>query len=176
MQDADLFLEVAAIAGVFVGFGALIAVRSGGASGAFEVGYMRSVVSIGALTIAAALAPVTVARYDLTDHEVWALSSAIVLVGYVVFIAVNARTPEYRANWVGEIDARRRGSRWLTGAYWVVYAAVVSPMVLLPIIIVLGLVPELEAALYFTNVVLILGAATTVLLGLVYAQRRSAEA
>ena len=31
MQDADLFMELAAIAGVFVGFGALIAVRSGGA-------------------------------------------------------------------------------------------------------------------------------------------------
>ena len=27
MQDADLFLELAGIAGVFVGFGALIAVR-----------------------------------------------------------------------------------------------------------------------------------------------------
>ena len=37
MQDADLFMELAAIAGVFVGFGALIAVRSGGLSDAFEV-------------------------------------------------------------------------------------------------------------------------------------------
>ncbi len=37
MQDADLFLELAAIAGVFVGFGALIAVRGGGASDTFEV-------------------------------------------------------------------------------------------------------------------------------------------
>ncbi len=34
MQDADLFMELAGIAGVFVGFGALIAVRSGGASDA----------------------------------------------------------------------------------------------------------------------------------------------
>jgi len=33
MQDADLFMDLAAIAGVFVGFGALIAVRSGGAAG-----------------------------------------------------------------------------------------------------------------------------------------------
>ena len=176
MQDADLFLELAAIAGVFVGFGALIAVRSGGASGVFEVGYMRSVVSIGALTIAAALAPVTLARYDLTEHEVWALSSAIVLLGWVVFVAANARTPEYRANWAGEIEARRRGSRWRTAAYWAVYAAIVSPLFLIPVAIVLALVPELEAALYLTDVVLILGAATVTLLGLVYSQRRSAEA
>ena len=47
MQDADLFMELAAIAGVFVGFGALIAVRSGGASDAFEVAPMRRVVSSG---------------------------------------------------------------------------------------------------------------------------------
>jgi hypothetical protein len=32
MQDADLFMELAGIVGVFVGFGALIAVRSGGPS------------------------------------------------------------------------------------------------------------------------------------------------
>ncbi len=30
MQDADLFMELAGIAGVLVGFGALIAVRPGG--------------------------------------------------------------------------------------------------------------------------------------------------
>ena len=30
MQDADLFLSLVGIAGVFVGFGALISVRSGG--------------------------------------------------------------------------------------------------------------------------------------------------
>ena len=51
MQDVDLFLELAAIAGVFVGFGALIAVRGGGVSDTFEVAYMRGVVSMGLLTV-----------------------------------------------------------------------------------------------------------------------------
>ena len=41
MQDAELFLSLAGIAGVFVGFGALISVRSGGPSGAYEVSYIR---------------------------------------------------------------------------------------------------------------------------------------
>jgi hypothetical protein len=36
MQDADLFLSLAGIAGVFVGFGALISVRSGDPSEADE--------------------------------------------------------------------------------------------------------------------------------------------
>ena len=59
MQDADLFIGLAGIAGVFVGFGALIAVRSGGASGRMEVGYTRGMVVFGVLAVVAALAPVT---------------------------------------------------------------------------------------------------------------------
>jgi hypothetical protein len=41
-----------------------------------------------------------------------------------------------------------------------------------PIIIMLGVAPDLEAALYFTVVVLILLGAGWILLGLVFAQRR----
>jgi hypothetical protein len=37
MQDVDLLVQLAGIAGVFVGFGALISVRSGGPSDAHEV-------------------------------------------------------------------------------------------------------------------------------------------
>ena len=47
---------------------------------------MRGVVSMGALTIVAALAPVTLSRYGLTEHQVWALSAILVLVGLVVMI------------------------------------------------------------------------------------------
>jgi hypothetical protein len=61
MEDADLFLELAGIAGVFVGFGALIAVRSSGAR-PDEVGYTRGVVSFGLLTVVAATAPVAISR------------------------------------------------------------------------------------------------------------------
>ena len=56
MQDADLFLELAGIAGVFVGFAALISVRSGGASGAHEVAYIGWVVSTAIWVVIAALA------------------------------------------------------------------------------------------------------------------------
>lgn len=54
MQDTELFIELAGMAGVFVGFGARIAVRSGGASDAFEVAYVRGVVLMGLLAAAAA--------------------------------------------------------------------------------------------------------------------------
>ena len=54
--------------------------------------------------------------------------------------------------------------------------ALLIAVVLAPIIIVLGVAPELEAALYFTYVVLILMGAGWSLLYLVYMQRRPASA
>lgn len=173
MQDADLFLELAGIAGVFVGFGALIAVRSGGATGREEVGYTRGMVSIGVLAVVAALAPGTLGRYDLAEHQVWALSSAVTLGGLLVTFAAMARTPEYRANWAAEIEAARTGKhpRWFVIADRAATALYSLAVLLTPIIIVLGVAPDFDAALYYTLVVLILIGAAWLLLALVYVQR-----
>jgi hypothetical protein len=174
MQDADLFMGLAAIAGVFVGFAALIAVRSGGPSDPLEVAPMRMMVSFAMLTIVAALAPVTLGRYDLTDHQVWALSSALAWVGFALIPVVSARTPEYRVAWSMSTAA----SRLTLGdvIYWAAFALYLVVLVVAPIVIVLGVAPELEAALSFTVVVLFLLGAGWVLLGLVFEQRRPASA
>ena len=171
MQDADLFLELAGIAGVFVGFGALIAVRSGGPSEPQEVAPMRAIVSIGLAAVVAALAPVTLSRYGVTDRQVWALSSVLVFVGLIGILAVNVRTPEYRASW--ETTHRSGWSAVVEGAAWVAY---MGSLVLTPIIVMLGVAPDLDAALYFTLVVLLLLGAGWTLLWLVFAQRRRASA
>jgi hypothetical protein len=94
MQDADLFLGLAGIAGVFVGFGALIAVRSGGPTEPQEVTPVRGIVSMGMLAVLAALDPVTLARFDLTEHQVWGLSSALMLRGWFAIMLALVRTPE----------------------------------------------------------------------------------
>ena len=174
MQDADLFMGLAGIAGVFVGFGALIAVRSGGPSEPLEVGYTRGMVAFGVLTVVAALAPVTLVRYDLTEHQAWALSSAVVLVGWVVFLAIQIRTPEYRANVVAGYTATRPRRAIVVES--VASGLYVLVAVAAPIVIILGLAPDLEAALYFTVVVLILLGAAWLLLALVFAQRRPVSA
>jgi Na+/melibiose symporter-like transporter len=173
MQDTDLFMELAGIAGVFVGFGALIAVRGGGATGREEVAGVRGVVSMGALTIVAALAPVTLSRYELAEHQVWALSAMLILVGLVVMIAAMARTPEYRGNWSAELEATRMAQRprWLVAVEGAAYVLSMLAWVAIPIIVLLGVAPDLEAALYFTVVVLSLAMAGWTLLGLVYLQR-----
>jgi hypothetical protein len=168
MPGTEGFLELAGIAGVFVGFGALIAVRSSGAS-PDEVGFMRGVVSFGLLTVVAALAPLTVGRYALPPHQVWAVSSVLVLAGLVGLIVAMGRTPEYRRN---------MATAWGSGGLKVIENVASVPLVIAlvagPIVILLGMAPAFEAALYFTLVVLLLLCAGWVLLDLVFSQRRAA--
>jgi hypothetical protein len=170
MQDADLFMELAAIAGVFVGFGALITVRSGGASDVFEVTWMRGVVSIGLVAVVAAIIPVVISRYGLSEHEVWALSSVLFLVGWIGTFLINNLSPEARAEGA---DPVRRSVKIVRLAVWVPSMAF---LFLAPIAIALGLAPALEEALYFTLVALALGWCAMALLMLVFTGRRPVSA
>jgi hypothetical protein len=169
MQDADLFMELAGIAGVFVGFGALIAVRSGGASNAFEVAWMRGVVTLGLVAVLGALAPVVISRYGLTEHEVWALSSVLFLVGFVGIFAINNLSPEAR---VADEGIPRR----VLVARFAVWVPSVIVLFLSPIAIILGVAPVREEALYFTLVALALLGSAIALLMLVFTGRRLASA
>jgi hypothetical protein len=173
MPNTEGFLELAGIGGVFVGFAALIAVRSGDASG-LDVGYMRGVVTIGMLSIVAALAPVTVVRYEVTEHEVWALSSVVALVGGLVLFGAMARTPEYRTNWRSEMQearARPAASRVWAAIGLTAYVLFMTAVTLAPIVILAGAAPESEGAIYFTVVVLLLLGAGWALLDLVFSRR-----
>jgi len=165
MPGTEGFLELAGIAGVFVGFGALIAVRSGGVSDAFEVVYMRFVVWLGMLTVVAALAPVTLGPYGLGEHEVWVLSSVISVAVYLGMGVVNVRMPELKADAVTD---RRRDAAFS--------ALLAVPAAVAVAVIVLGLRPDLDAALYRTIVVLLLVGAGGTLLELVYSQRQPVSA
>jgi hypothetical protein len=170
MQDADLFMELAGIAGVSVGFGALIAVRPSGPTAPLEVAPMRMVVSMGMLAVAGGLVPGTLGRFELTEHGVWALSSALILAGWLIIFVASARTPEYRVSWA---ETTRVGSRprWLVVATYAVGVPYLLAVLLTPIIIVLGVAPNLEAALYYAALVLILLGAGWALLSLVFAER-----
>jgi hypothetical protein len=173
MQDTALLLSMAEIAGVFVGFGALIAVRSSGTGEPQEVAPMRLVVGFGMLTVIAALAPVTLGRYDLTAHQVLALSSVLILVGTAGLMFTHMRAPEYKAAVAIVMPARPRALILAEDAVWWLIG---GGSALALVIIVLGVAPELEAALYFTVVVLLLVIAGWTLLWLVFMERRPATA
>ena len=174
MQNPELFIHLAEIAGVFLAFGALIAVRSGGASGRLEVAYTRGMVSLGVLVVVAGIAPVSLGFFDLAEHQVWALSSVLFVVLALVMTVAIARTPEYRANIAAEFEAARTPSRtrWIPVGETVASMASILVMVLIPVVILLGVAPDLEAGLYFALVALILLGAAWALLALVFAQRQ----
>ena len=174
MQDTDLFLELAGIAGVFVGFGALIAVRSGGGTELPEVAPMR-MVSMAMLTIVAALAPVTLARYDLTDHQVWALGSA----GDPHRLARLHRRQRPDARVPGGLgDGHREIGVTLSDivGLGVLRASRHARGRVAPVIVLLGVAPDLEAALYFTVRRAAPAGDRVDPLMLVFAQRRPASA
>lgn len=120
------------------------------------------------LTVVAALAPVAISRYALAEHQVWVLSTVIVLAGLVALVVAMGRTPEYRANLAA--TWRSRGLKVIEN---VASVPVDIALVLVPVVILLGLAPEHEAALCFTLVVLLLLSAGWVLLDLVFSQRRT---
>ena len=136
MQDVELFVHLAEIAGVFVGFGALIAIRSGGASGMEEVARMRVLVSMGVMSVIIALAPITLSRYGVTGHQLWAPCGVLVLVSWVVAVVAMLQTPEYREAWAKEIEADRTkpaGPGLIVGS--AVYIGYVLASLLTPIVV-----------------------------------------
>jgi len=150
MQDVDLLVQLAGIAGVFVGFGALISVRSGGPSEAHEVAYIRWVVSIGIWVVIAALAPVIVSRYDVAGHDLWMACSLLALVLFAVMVTVNGRSPEMGEDRAAILAAAPRAMVVVGAAstMWLPTASLVLALAL----VVLGLFPDQEEALYVTAV------------------------
>ena len=165
MQDVEPFLSLAEIAGVFVGFGALISVRSGGPSDAHEVAYIRSLVAAALWVVVTALAPVIISRYAITGHELWLVCSLLALVLMFSVWIVNLRTPEMQE----EIATSSRAQLVGQGlANTLIYILMIGALVL----IVLGLFPDQEPALYLTAVTLGLFMGALTLLFLVFSQRR----
>ena len=150
MPDVDLFMSLAEIAGVFVGFGALIAIRSSGSSDVYDVAYIGMVVWVGIQVIVASLAPVAISRFDVTGHPLWVACSVIALV--VFFLgdqAVMRISPERRAV-LAAMPRRSRVKLELVGVpLWLPAVAALA-------LILLGVLPDREPALYFAAIVLVL--------------------
>ena len=165
IQEADVFMVLAEIAGVFVGFGALIAVRSGGASSAIEVLYIRWVMSLGLWVVVVALAPVVLGAYDIGAREVWFVCSLVALASWVGVSALNSRTPEARQGLAALSRAEQVRESAIIWLLWI-------PMVGALVLVVLGLFSDQDSALYLTAVVLGLFLAALTLLWLVFEHRR----
>ena len=162
-QDVALFLAIAEIAGVFVGFGALISFTRRTEIEAAQLGQIRAVVTIGLVVVVAALLPVGLSRYGLSGHSLWFLSSLVfLLLGWAV-IVLSLRRPENRQ----AVISQTRSGPVMAAFFWLLLELPIQvPLVLA----VLGPFPELEPGFYTTALVFNLFQAAFVLARLVYWQ------
>lgn len=152
MQGTELFLSLAEIAGVFVGFGALIAVRSGGSMQTGEINDLRWVVTTAIWVVIAALAPTVLSSYGLTGHELWLGCSLVALAFLVVMTAVFSLTPENRADLADNLANTPRALivAVMVPTFWLPFVLLVLALV----VVAIGLFPDQEQALYLTAVAL----------------------
>ena len=154
MQNAELFIHSAEIAGVFVGFGALIAIRSGATMAVTEINAIRWVMTTGIWVVVAALAPLFIASYGVSDHELWLVASLLALGLFAAFVGVFARTPENQAELRASVVSRSRRefaanlAKWLLPSFWLPAAGLVLALA----VVVLGLFLDHEEALYLSAI------------------------
>lgn len=164
MQDAELFVSLAEIAGIFVGFGALISIRTDSTSDEYEVTMIRMIVWGGIMVIVAALAPVIISHYGVTGHALWVACSLTFLVLFWGGSTVMERLNPERTRYLGSISRKERIRIEMPGVFlWL-------PMSIALILILVGPFPHQEPALYLTAVALALFMDALLLLYLVYRQ------
>jgi hypothetical protein len=163
MPDTELFLSLAEIAGVFVGFGALIALRGSGSSDTLDVMTIGMVVWIAIAVVIIALAPVIVGGFGVTGHALWLACSVIALLVFHAGDSVVVRVSRERRAFIAAAPFRRRWRGELaTGVVtWL-------PATVALVLVILGVLPDQEGALYFLAAVLFLLLAALLLLMAVF--------
>lgn len=162
MEDVVLFVTIAEIAGVFVGFAALISVTRRSEIGASQLGQIRAVVTIGLVVVVAALIPVLLSAYDVAGHALWVAAGVVYLVLNWTVILLALRRPENRR--VAATQART--TPLMAAFFWLLEIPIQVPLLL----VVFGINPGVDAAFYLTALVFHLFEGALVLAQLVYAQ------
>ena len=163
VQDVDIFVGIAHIAGIFVGFGALISLTRKNEVDVSQLGRIRSLVTTGLVVIVAALIPIGFNRFGVSGHNLWFFCSLIYLCLNWAVIILSLRNPENKK----VIITQMRSSPVTT----VIFFLLLEIPLQVPLILVLiGLYPDLEPALYTTSLFFNLFEAAVVLVQLVYLQ------
>ena len=162
MFDVVLFITIAEIAGVFVGFAALIAVTRRSEIDTAQLGQIQAVVTIGLLVVVAALVPVGLGAYQIEGGGLWVASSLVYLVLNWVVILIALRRAENRQI----AGAQARSNPVMAAFFWLLEIAVQLPLLL----VVFGVNRELDTAFYMTALVFHLFEAAFILAQLVYTQ------
>jgi hypothetical protein len=169
VQDVEIFVGIAHIAGIFVGFGALISLTGKNEVEFPQLGRIRGIVTIGLVVIVAALIPIGFDRYGVTGHSLWFFCSLIYFCLNWTVIILTMRNLEYRKL----LSAQMRSSPILSVIFWLLFEI---PLQLPLILTLLGLFPDLEPALYTTALFFNLFEAAFILAQIVYLQADKSSA
>ena len=144
-DDINNLFAIAEIAGVFIGFAALVTVVARGRADGprLEDSFsLANVVIINVMIITAALFPVVVSRYGLAPSAVWRIASGFLFVVNLLQIVFLSRTTQ---GFAAAFSQRR-----------VMALAVLSlsPLFYIPLLLaIFGIKPDLAPAFFFTAIV-----------------------
>jgi hypothetical protein len=162
-QELNVLITLAEIAGVFVGFGALISVTGGIRMAKSQLSQIRAVVTIGLVVVVASLIPVGLSRYHPNEQPFWVACSVLFLMLIWGVNILAMRSSDHRQLTLN--NARSKPIQ--TASFWLMLEL---PMQIPLIIIVLGIFPSIASALYITAIIINLFQAAFVLAQFVYFQ------
>lgn len=160
-HDFELFLSIAEIAGVFVGFGALIALTHAAEVERGDLIRLGAVVTVGVYAIVGALIPVALGRYGLASGALWKWSSGMFLLVIWLVILALMRLSGIRAFLREEAKTRPVFA-------FVFWAFLELPIHVVLFLVLLGVAPSRAPAFYTTALVLTLLEGALALSQLVY--------
>jgi len=156
VQNIEIFIGIAHIAGIFVGFEALIS-----ATHQKEVVRIRGIVTVGLTTIIASLIPIGLDSYGFSGHSLWFLSSLIYFCLDWIVIILSLRMSENR-----ELLRTQTKTKPVSAIlFWLIFEV---PLQVPLILTIIGLFPDLEKAFYITALLFNLFSAAYVLSQIVY--------
>ncbi|GHG58601.1 hypothetical protein GCM10012320_32330 [Sinomonas cellulolyticus] len=164
MPDTGLLLAVAEIAGIFVGFGALISVRSTDPGDAVIISSLRFVTWVGVWILISCLAPVALSQLGFTGHVLWLTCALFALAALIALWLMDISSPESKS--FARLSSR--SLRRLRAVYVGVGGPLGAGLIASLAAVALGIWPEAERGLYFAAVVLGMALAGFTLLTVVF--------
>lgn len=161
-EDTIAFMYVLAqIAGIFIGFGALISASKSSTATKSETEILASVVYIGIMVVVGSLLPLLLDRYGLNSE--WSLRAGAVVVLAMAWALIIA-------HWSINIE-HFKNTPALSTFFWIQESFIQIPLVL----ILIGVLSQFSEAFYLTALVVSAFEAAQLLVGLVFAKPISAN-
>ena len=165
IHDVEMFIAIAEIAGVFVGFGALISLTRKNTIDYPQLGRLRGVVSVALVVIVASLIPVGISRYGITGHDFWLVCSIIFL--FLVWAQILLSLSKSKNREL--LTKQTLDDPLVSMFFWILLEAPIHISLVLAII---GIYPDLEPAFYTTALLFHLFEATFLLVHIVNYQMK----